>query len=76
MAARDLDGKWAWYRKNIGDDDEKYTGLVSLLARRTDFDFLEALALYEIEGQRRTAAAQALATAGAQGKIKTRAKEG
>ncbi len=62
---RDLDGKWAWYQKNIGANDKKFAGLVAVLARRGDFEFLEGLALYNMDGQRRVAAAKALAKAGA-----------
>jgi hypothetical protein len=45
--ARDADGKWVYYRRSVTADEKQREAWVQYLLKRKEFDFLEAVALYD-----------------------------
>jgi hypothetical protein len=45
--ARDADGKWVYYRRSVIADEKQREAWVDYLLKRKEFDFLEAVALYD-----------------------------
>ncbi len=63
--ARDLEGKWALFKKSIGDDDRKAKAFVGALGQRKEYTLLEMIALHQGFYDGGIAAAWALAKADA-----------